>query len=1003
MLWYNAGMKANALFCSAVCCCAALSMPCEAADVAVVPGFDFTNVVVRVSGAPGAQFSLVDSANSTVASGAVPASAHTCDVQLDVASGASLVPASAYAYDVRLGGASIASGAFATGSEDTPAAGEWTKSPMAVGGDSYLFDDVSFAASPSNRVTRTDVDILVENLFEAESLSSPADGIASAAIAAVRSAAGQPEWRAWNGGWVRLDGPAPKIGSQYAVRVVIDFRHAAPRTCYLLSEDGGDTYVVLKHDGNAWIESSSSSADRVSSVKVVGMSSDVTHRAIDGTATVRYIGEGGAETSGSLAEALAYVPSDGTGAAITLLTNVTWPEDGPQSGEYMFDKGGYSLAGVPDGVNVVVDASYSLEFLCNPNLVRWQNTTYYYYRLGPLHFFNGLIYTSGGDVNGNVGPCPIWAVDPVSGAFVDEYDAASEELRMFVEDSAGRLYAPYADIREDYPEQAIFARRGLDGKWEPMQIWPDIRGQYDNEVTNDRIEGYAVHTWDLVAWKGRIFTGGVGLAWGWEGSDSVMSNSSPFLVHVDSMLFNGFLPFDDDLFCSRYGSSDSRNLVRFDETTGLGVPLDTSIPLPTKPPVRLGDRQIYMHLRRLYSAFVENHNPIYERIDSVGNYCFGVARRGDGVVVVTGDDGGNIIYLGEGCHTNTVWESLDGIRFRRRFTFTSRCAIEGFAYHDGYYYFGMGTPYNESRKGEVGDIYRMRDPALDDMPAVEAERGTVVVPEGGRGVVRFRLNKRPSATVTAPVRAAMCVPALRPDVSEVVFTPEDWNEWHEVSFSADDDRIDIVKPGAIVCGGSGSGCVWGAARVEVENNDFRVAETPPNGLVDLTRPDGNFTVTTHLRTERDWPNRVYMWKKPFNDDTTLTNTQQRLCVKSRPAFEVDYDFGEPTVVNAYGIYLTSSAYANSGDSSYAPPRMWTFSGSNDGVHWRVLDRRSCETGWKNKEYRYYSFRNRRAYRKYRITFDHDGYTCAAYTQLSHLEYYNVPQPDDAPGLIIRID
>ncbi len=53
MLWYNAGMKANALFCSVVCCCAALSMPCEAADVAVVPGFDFTNVMVRVSGAMG--------------------------------------------------------------------------------------------------------------------------------------------------------------------------------------------------------------------------------------------------------------------------------------------------------------------------------------------------------------------------------------------------------------------------------------------------------------------------------------------------------------------------------------------------------------------------------------------------------------------------------------------------------------------------------------------------------------------------------------------------------------------------------------------------------------------------------------------------------------------------------------------------------------------------------------------------------------------------------------
>ena len=100
---------------------------------------------------------------------------------------------------------------------------------------------------------------------------------------------------------------------------------------------------------------------------------------------------------------------------------------------------------------------------------------------------------------------------------------------------------------------------------------------------------------------------------------------------------------------------------------------------------------------------------------------------------------------------------------------------------------------------------------------------------------------------------------------------------------------------------------------------------------------------------------------------------------SRPAVDVDYDFGEPTVVNAYGIYVPSyNAYANTGTASFAAPRIWTFSGSDDGG--------SCETGWKNSEYRYYSFRNRRAYRKYRITFDHDGNICAAYTLLSHLEY-----------------
>jgi hypothetical protein len=82
-------MKNNAAICCRILCgtivaAEALTLPCGAADVTVTPGFDFTNVVVSVFGAPGAQFSLTDSANTTVASGAVPASANACDVQLDV-------------------------------------------------------------------------------------------------------------------------------------------------------------------------------------------------------------------------------------------------------------------------------------------------------------------------------------------------------------------------------------------------------------------------------------------------------------------------------------------------------------------------------------------------------------------------------------------------------------------------------------------------------------------------------------------------------------------------------------------------------------------------------------------------------------------------------------------------------------------------------------------------------------------------------------------------------
>lgn len=56
------------------------------AEVVVIPGFDYTNVVIRVDGAPSAEVSVVDSAN------------------VEVAPAEPLAPASAYAYDVQQDG-----------------------------------------------------------------------------------------------------------------------------------------------------------------------------------------------------------------------------------------------------------------------------------------------------------------------------------------------------------------------------------------------------------------------------------------------------------------------------------------------------------------------------------------------------------------------------------------------------------------------------------------------------------------------------------------------------------------------------------------------------------------------------------------------------------------------------------------------------------------------------------------------------------------------------------
>ena len=995
------------------------------AEVVVIPGFDYTNVVIRVDGAPSAEVSVVDSAN------------------VEVAPAEPLAPASAYAYDVQQDGVSIASGAFATGHDETATDGEWTVPPVPWENRLWVKDvaKLDFPLPPSNRVTRTDMKFLLDDFLDVTALDQPDVGFAGI-VAVTNPVVCRTEWRAWNGAWIALDGPAPRSGMEYALRMVIDFKHSAPRACYLLSEDGGGTYVVLRHEGNAWIESALSNADRVSAISFKGdvELADVTHRAIDGTGMVRFVGEGGDEMTGSLSEALAYAPLDGSGKAITLLTNVSWPEDGPKSGEYLFDMGGYSLGNVPEGVTLLSDLAASLEFVCNPNKLRWAGSSDIHESarmMSELHVRGNLIYTSGGEWTENSGPCPIWAVDPVSGFAFDDYDAASERVDCFVEDSSGRLYAPCIDQDENDPERGSFFRKELDGTWRAMKVWPDVTKQFSAEDFDSGMisQGYAIHTWGLSIWKGRVFTAGYGIAWGEVGSDAVMSNATTCLTSPHRTVeivtngvtvgtaggwhyhrFRAFLPFEDDLFCVPYNfryyydpSVSGMEVWRFDEDSGQFVcsTNEWSEVAPglenfggtffPRSPVRFVGRTLYLmdvdssaapDPYALCSAVAENRRIKARHVDLGGMWPQSIIVHGDVVSVLAWmADGDKIMH--------TVWESTDGLSFHRRLVFRFERQMTAFAYHDGCYYFGAGRFLGEDATCASGDIYRLRDPALARQITVEAESESLTVAEGGRGVARFRLNARPSGTVTAEVRAARGVPALLPTVSEVVFTPEDWNEWHEVPFAVEDDRIDIVRTGAIVCGGEASQCRWAATRVEVENNDIRVAETPPDGRVDLTRPDGNYSVSS-LATSgstREW--RVI--KVPFSDDTTLTNWTQCLRVKSRPPCVIDYDFGEPAVVNSYGIWLSKSGYS----TTTAAPRMWTFSGSTDGVTWRELDSRSCETEWSNGEYRYYSFRNCRAYRKYRITFIHDGNTCAPYMRLSHLEYYCVPQPAEPFRVIIR--
>ncbi len=109
-----------------------------------------------------------------------------------------------------------------------------------------------------------------------------------------------------------------------------------------------------------------------------------------------------------------------------------------------------------------------------------------------------------------------------------------------------------------------------------------------------------------------------------------------------------------------------------------------------------------------------------------------------------------------------------------------------------------------------------------------------------------------------------------------------------------------------------------------------------------------------------------------------------LAAKSSSMYFV-YKFNQPTMVNAVSLFTPSNVYGT--DSNTRAPKSWTFSGSNDGSTWTVLDSQANETGWStNGEERYYQFENSTAYEYYKFDCTANNGS-AQYLQLVEMEFY----------------
>lgn len=686
-----------------------------------------------------------------------------------------------------------------------------------------------------------------------------------------------------------------------------------------------------------------------------------------------------------------------------------------------------ALAGVPD-------LTGSLEYLGNPAASRWPTSSKSRH-VQDLQPHRGKIYTSGGEWGNNTGPCPCFAVDPYSGAFMNEFDAGTDAIYEFKEFSDGRLYTSAVDPHENAANIGHTFRRGATGTWSAY------RNCHGGNLSDLGSSGYPIHNWDMVEYGDKVFVCGYGISGSTNRCETKMFNATPTLTSSSRKVaaaswtdssggkynapygyslyrrFCAFLPFDDDLFCVttqptlkndrqtwneweewRWDASQKRFNCQTNTWTYVAPGVTDSMmdifsysdgleTLQLWHPTKFKNRVLYIvggHNYNItpiaaYSAVNENHTIKATRLDlgATSVKPFDIYATADAVYLVAAQAGTTTSTV-----TNSVWKSTDGVAFTPLFTFTSTRQASALCYYDGAFYFGMGAnDYTKTCWPKVtgtdvsGRIYRVRLPQ-EEKPSVVATTDAIATTEGAKGAkAGFCLAVRPATHVTLQVSATH--PAIVVSPTQLTFTSADWSTAQEVTvdIAEDDDSLADIR-GSVVCSAADASFFSGYVSVVATNNDFRAVETAPEGLVDLTSPSGTFEATSGAVT-----------MLPFNDETNLNQTTNRVCIQ-KTDFSITYDFGTATHVDAYGIYNLAC-----NTQTTRPPKVWTFAGSDDKTAWTQLDQRRYETNWTSGEYRYYSFANAKKYRYYRIAFTANNGD--SYTQFAHLEYYSVKPPTDA--------
>jgi len=401
---------------------------------------------------------------------------------------------------------------------------------------------------------------------------------------------------------------------------------------------------------------------------------------------------------------------------------------------------------------------------------------------------------------------PVFAIDPATGTFTNEYDAGTELIADFKEFSDGRLWAGSVDIRDKHEHAGHFFRRETDGTW--TNLTTCSRGHSGMSTS------YFVHTWDIAEFNGMFFTAGYGLSASSNWGDTLMSDASPDLpdnlrVYFKSMTtpvsiagqnrfqvaqarkFAAFMPFSDDLFCFSMDFGYKCNMQmfeweewRWDASAGkfisslvpwsdiapgltdeeMAISVHTTSADGTEYDIRpshcrkFGSRVLYLiegietngagHSRpwAAYSAVNQNHHVKATKIDLGGARPFDIHVSGDAAYIVAakGTETGAVV-------TNSVWKTENGVTFTELFHFATNRQATALCKFGDDFYVGMGYSTNVCyiwknlpKDPELsGEIYRIH---FDDGNHGGGQGGDVPQPPTPSDVAWFSYEAATGAT-----------------------------------------------------------------------------------------------------------------------------------------------------------------------------------------------------------------------------------------------------------------